>query len=557
MIKFEYFNTPKAYMIEDSNDLKSKVSCPVCKTTGVINLNNGVYDYCGKIKYNRWDKGVIGSLDYVNRYYKLECGCIGVVRSGDNVIKDGSYELVDINRSNDTEMLSNIIFDNGDKITVQTVMKVVSGYNDNFQSCVVSLKVVINVKTGRSFVMTPKVIGGKRNYGKGHSLSKIAKATKVRGYVEITYLNLYQEVSSALGREMAPEAMNYLYDLIMEKKQAMGLWCPEFEKPKRSYYSHLTLLTCFNRYPEFGVKANLVIKNYAEFGSNSIPSFARKKVMKIKHNMPFYKEFFKSFKINSKALRKSLQDDLNGRHSRDKFYLFIAFQDIASVDNIVKLFNNSYTPYYYNDDLDNFVKMLRIMILKCGDTVAINKCLNESDKDKFRLRLLRDMYPMYTTLMVHDIPFEFKGTIKEMHDRMINLYRPLKSLNRVFEYKDRELDLQQAVGDYRFNIADDTDQLSDIGNKMSICVGGYADSVISNYCRIFYVTHKNSPEYLACIELRIKGEYIQIHQAKTRFNKYPTDELLEAILGWIEANKIKICTSDIQMHETSKIKAVA
>lgn len=124
---------------------------------------------------------------------------------------------------------------------------------------------------------------------------------------------------------------------------------------------------------------------------------------------------------------------------------------------------------------------------------------------------------------------------------------------RIFDLENEVLALEEP--DNNILIARTHGELSRIGSKMGICVGGYSHSVDRKQCRIAYIRDKDTHNYKCCIELRpiFKGEKrteitgYSIVQAKLKYNQHASsDEYMNTLINnWAKKHNIQIHTYDV------------
>ena len=108
---------------------------------------------------------------------------------------------------------------------------------------------------------------------------------------------------------------------------------------------------------------------------------------------------------------------------------------------------------------------------------------------------------------------------------------------------------QQLDEFYNFKPATLTDDLANLGNKLSICVRSYADRAIAKHCTIVGVYDLHTSDPICCIEVT-NGTIVQ---AKLLRNSYAFSDkrLNQVILDWALEHKLKIRTRDLNENPTS------
>ena len=132
---------------------------------------------------------------------------------------------------------------------------------------------------------------------------------------------------------------------------------------------------------------------------------------------------------------------------------------------------------------------------------------------------------------------------KEFHDDAIvrareSMMAAANERYRRFEYEPELKSVEMEVNGYKFRPAHPI-ELESVGNSMHICVGGYADSVVSRRCSIVVVN-----DNYACIEILPGGVVVQ---AKMKYNKplYKDKELLDAVRRWMLLSNLTADSSDL------------
>lgn len=129
----------------------------------------------------------------------------------------------------------------------------------------------------------------------------------------------------------------------------------------------------------------------------------------------------------------------------------------------------------------------------------------------------------------------FKGTLKEMHDNVCDLYNSIPSNGMsAIPYSEKELELQCSMNGVDFVLPESTRTLEEVGKKMRICVGSYSDMAVSK--RVTIVLMKRGNKSVGCIELR--GNVL--YQAKAFANARLVGEEAVLLKKWVEANHIHV-----------------
>jgi hypothetical protein len=233
------------------------------------------------------------------------------------------------------------------------------------------------------------------------------------------------------------------------------------------------------------------------------------------------------FGRNEQSLRHFIAEqdisfDINGL-----IYACKNIQDINVIMRLMRRKNN--TGCYLKQDK---VKVEAFLILT--KYISIKKFFSFTD-----FTYLADtayMINRFTDLQEEVPNIKHFKTIEEMHDFLAVEVSKIRRKNHVLEYKSEEKKLETVIEDMTFKLAQDTHELITIGQLMRICVGSYDQKARAKACNI--VTVQKNDSYLACLELVPESKTFTLHQAKTKYNSYPTDELKDVIIQWCTINNV-------------------
>lgn len=196
-----------------------------------------------------------------------------------------------------------------------------------------------------------------------------------------------------------------------------------------------------------------------------------------------------------------------------------------------------------------------------NENVAVNKFISFYQKStvygaQTALYHIRDSYSSYQSIQYSierqraegiDVSYEvvFNGDIAELHDTLSRDLSRFRNPNMTFKYSEQEhTRLERVIDDASFYLPTCSHELVDIGTRMDICVGGYGERVFNKHCLIVMATIN---EIEVCIELRLDKEGIpSIAQAKTAYNKLPSQEIADVIVQWAEEAGINSTNFDMQ-----------
>lgn len=143
-------------------------------------------------------------------------------------------------------------------------------------------------------------------------------------------------------------------------------------------------------------------------------------------------------------------------------------------------------------------------------------------------------------------------SIRVIHDKVMEAGRRIRDqayYGRKIELTEDEINYNLVTDSYKFVPVTITDELAELGNKLSICVRSYDTSAITKRCTIVGVYNPETSEPICCIEVANKN----VVQAKLLRNRYASsnNELNKVILQWAKDNKLKIRTHDLNENPTS------
>ncbi len=207
--------------------------------------------------------------------------------------------------------------------------------------------------------------------------------------------------------------------------------------------------------------------------------------------------------------------------------------DIKEPDNIRKAIDRlTKESFISRTDVESAFRFLKVIVKEFGETIAVNKF-----REKHSIGFLTDSWNMYKKVKKAGFKdmISFSGNVKQIHDSIVEVFMDMELDNRTIDYTQTEENRQFETEDYEVRLAEDTHRLADIGRKMHICVGSYAQSALEKWCTIYYFLNKKQKEYAGCIELR--GS--QLKQAKGFCNQLLDGERKDLLVQWTKQKKIK------------------
>ena len=274
----------------------------------------------------------------------------------------------------------------------------------------------------------------------------------------------------------------------------------------------------------------------------------------------------------SKKLKKEIYSQLQNRYQIpayiEQFAVFTKFfknkENINKVYNTFKRESSNYFCYTYRMT-DNVMKLWMSyrdeQYLSNLEGQELRDKLNEMSDAMHSINKLRKVYG--SDWDINSVRFHNE---KQFHDefvRLINSEEFLRLYNAEAYEKERkpfemEDDIYELEKDTEIQIARNRATLTNIGQAMGICVGGYGGQVESGRCRIAYL--KVNDKYEVCIELNKhknpetkKFEYT-IVQAKLRYNELvgKKEFYYNIVKEWADKHNIRINTYDMEVHNEVK-----
>ena len=274
----------------------------------------------------------------------------------------------------------------------------------------------------------------------------------------------------------------------------------------------------------------------------------------------------------SKKLKKEIYSQLQNRYQIpayiEQFAVFTKFfknkENINKVYNTFKRESSNYFCYTYRMT-DNVMKLWMSyrdeQYLSNLEGQELRDKLNEMSDAMHLINKLRKVYG--SDWDINSVRFHNE---KQFHDEFVRLTNSeefLRLYNAEAYEKERkpfemEDDIYELEKDTEIQIARNRATLTNIGQAMGICVGGYGGQVESGRCRIAYL--KVNDKYEVCIELNKhknpetkKFEYT-IVQAKLRYNELvgKKEFYYNIVKEWADKHNIRINTYDMEVHNEVK-----
>lgn len=246
-----------------------------------------------------------------------------------------------------------------------------------------------------------------------------------------------------------------------------------------------------------------------------------------KFDLPSSKAFWKNYLECPITLQNAMYFQSCGFKNKD------VLLKLLKSDVVTKLISSNSGRKESNILIINFRVMLKKM-LKVSTEISILNKINRI-KDKY---VIRDSIEMYNKLKTNKKEYinmiDWSGSFTEIHDELSELLSKIRYENVEIKYGEKDEKLKDSILGYSFDLAKDTNQLVEIGQKMGICVGGYRDYVLRKISKIIHV--KRDDKYVGCIELNAEHSLVQ---AKAKYNNMMTGELAKALKFWVKKKSIK------------------
>ena len=191
-------------------------------------------------------------------------------------------------------------------------------------------------------------------------------------------------------------------------------------------------------------------------------------------------------------------------------------------------------------------KLRAIKVLAYVHNLSLQKVLNTDIHDSMFSDIIR--FVKYFLEKGIPVPQMLKGEpIRAYHDRVYVIHNEemdklTKEKNKLYALPIPRKYLE--ITDNSYKVAEPITilELTEIGNKLNICVGSYKDRVYNKEIDIGIVVDKNN-NYIACLEIK-EGKLVQ---AKLKYNrKVVTNKgVYDIVIKWCVENNIHINTTDM------------
>ena len=313
---------------------------------------------------------------------------------------------------------------------------------------------------------------------------------------------------------------------------------------KNAFY----LVNCLNRIPNTIVRYDDYQKTYkcifepSDFWDHYCTNdFIKKSPHEIMDHQEYLKMMIKQYKLpKSKSFWKMYLEQ-PAVLSEVMYFKSCGFKNTDSLrtmvaSKVINMFVPGYAGNKSNEDvLKTLSAILKKMLKASSESQVARKFSEISEPMRYRIN---DMVYMYNKLKKEKKEYlklvDWSGSFREIHDELSKLITKIKYENRDIPYDQGDYQLREIIGEYTFDLAKDTNQLVEIGQRMGICVGSYREFVLDKRSKIVHV--RSNDKYVGCIELSSTHTLIQ---AKAKYNNMMTGELAQALKRWVVKKKIK------------------
>ncbi|WP_353054177.1 PcfJ domain-containing protein [Bacillus thuringiensis] len=169
-------------------------------------------------------------------------------------------------------------------------------------------------------------------------------------------------------------------------------------------------------------------------------------------------------------------------------------------------------------------------------------CVFEYMRDIVRMmEVIKEELPMYEVPKLYDL--------EKLHDVLASDLNKLEYAYEEIGYeKEERLQLETETNEYRFQLATSNHHLIEVGTKLNICVGSYAQEAINKDLYIVVMEEKEQEQVTHCLEFHCKGRGRQwsLVQAKGKYNDLPSEEIGTLLIKYCRERNIQIVTHDLE-----------
>ena len=198
----------------------------------------------------------------------------------------------------------------------------------------------------------------------------------------------------------------------------------------------------------------------------------------------------------------------------------------------------------FGTNVDYSARIFKEMVKQKGEKYVASKIkqlMKNDERGNTAKETLRDLTVLFDKLQNRNFDFTKSHDLYELHMHLADLVSRQENENRKIRYKDNDFLLEFHDETYSLSLAKDTHELIDVGDKMDICVGSYANDDIRKKSKILFLRYLESNEPIGCIEIRDRN----IVQAKGASNELLEKQEREFVKAWVKNKVLTIATNDL------------
>lgn len=423
----------------------------------------------------------------------------------------------------------------------------------------INIRLVFNTKTGQSYYLRPINMHTKNPVdGNEVRLQNITyKTMKVPCFLT---KNVANDIIKAICEQKGiaiisvEEILGYNNTFLLTKeceKTNDLMTIPVGEKICKHIPPLIDVVNAVNRYSNLGIP---FINNYCYFNSwLELSNDLKRNLYMFQNSQNDFIKYMKKEKIkNKKIISLIANNPMNlviynnlkniGINNPDSLIKFIESKD-NRILKLLDLINDMHSNYKYS-----FNEFNNDYISEKSETELVNKILS-----CMSAILYRDTCNMYHSIKENcDLTKKakiklFKGNLKEIHDRLIEVSNTLGESSFYIPYEKSDMHLNCSCGNYYFELAKTSLDMKKVGAEMHICVGSYARYAFSRNCIIIFMKNKVTNKTEACIE--IYPDKKNVRQVKDYCNTHATQEKWSALKSYFAYQKIKTDDSTRYGHD--------
>ena len=474
--------------------------------------------------------------------------------------------------------ISNSLFDDfkeKGKLTLSTISKHKSFFGDRCSVKTINNRVVLNLNTGRSYLlpsfnMNKKKVNSKRRLiqlgsnsisDAGHHVTLPLKLLYKAGNLIEKYLVENKLVNTKaiipfdryLENAITTEYRNLIPDeisAIMKSLQDDTLGSATSFERTIGVITRLEILMCYNQNPyvEYAFYRDAMSIKYYRHAETKFPT----KVVNIKRirNTDLIKQINEATNTTSKTEKdfiKTYSNVFNGYLRLVELKKVIKNKD--NLNKVLRLEKEKHLTNSYNStkNITNNAYLNRL-IQEFGETNVINAILRKSEASpnhEPNYVYYNDTIYNYETIIEALPEYKLPSNrlrLKDLHDKIAKDAAKVKQAKKVYEYEEELMNTfdNKHIYGVDFKVATSNHELTEIGSIMHICVGGYSRWVEQG--DNFIVSMQKNNEYIGCLEIGNDGT---LCQAKARRNLKFGDNMQKILRKYCEMTNLETKTSDV------------